>query len=162
MARSAISKVQLRKSGGFTVQGYNELIDNLNTVIDRTTAEKLKSGFLAGAMIVRDAAKANAPDNKKRKTGYHLKEAVFAAPGKKTASDTLVGVSRSRRKTGSPSAPHGILVHEGTQDRKTKSGANRGRVVANPFFKRAVEQTKGKVAAKIVDTMKVAVFGGIK
>jgi HK97 gp10 family phage protein len=154
MARAAVGKVALRKQGAFTVDGYNESIDKVNRILDGMQSDNLKGTFLKGAMLIRDKAKQNAPYGKDRKSGFHLKDAIFAAPGATDKSDALVGVSRSRRKTGHPAAPHGLLVHEGTKERQTKKGANRGKVNANPFFKRALAETKDQVGQIIITGLK--------
>jgi hypothetical protein len=43
----------------------------------------------------------------------------------------------------------GHLVEKGTKERKTKSGASRGKVTSDPFMEPAWEQTKGQVESGV-------------
>jgi hypothetical protein len=63
--------------------------------------------------------------------------------------ETNTGPRRGRGKGQRGFAGH--LVEYGTKQRKTKKGANRGKMTAEPFMEPAWEQTKGKVEASIND-----------
>lgn len=146
MARSAISKVTIRKTGNFSVEGLNQFYDNVERVLDRTSAENLKGVFMKAGMVLRDRAKANAPF----RTGK-LRNAIFAAPGNPDKPNVLVGVSRSKRKTGAPPAPHGILIEYGTS-----------KMQARPFFRPAITETKGQMAEIIITGFKKTIEDAVK
>ena len=59
--------------------------------------------------------------------------------------EVLVGPRRTRTHKGH----HGILVEKGTKQRRTKSGANRGIMPAQPFAEPAFNQTKDTVINRI-------------
>ncbi len=146
MARSAITKPQLRKAGDLTISGLDEILDNLANVIDKTAAEILKGVFMDAGKVLRDRAKANAPV----RTGL-LRSAIFAAPGRPDKSDVLVGVSRSKRKTGAPSAPHGVLIEFGTV-----------KMTARPFFRPAIDSTKSQMGKIIIDGVRQTIEDAVK
>lgn len=61
--------------------------------------------------------------------------------------ETHTGPRRGRGQRGFA----GHLVEYGTKTRKTKKGANRGKMTAKPFMEPAWEATKGKVESSIND-----------
>jgi HK97 gp10 family phage protein len=141
----------LRRSKVVDIEGIDALYDNMERIVGNTGAEKLKPVFFDAGAALRDQAKNNAPYDPRRKEGYHLREAIFCAPGQKGEPNVLVGVSRSRRKRGKPSAPHGILVEYGT-----------ARMQAQPFFRPAIAQTTAKMRDIIVTGIDDAIQGALK
>ena len=142
MPRQAVTRATLRKAGKhWDISGVDELIDNVERVLKHTSAKELKGVYFEAGKLPRDRAKALAPYNPKRKTGTHLRDAIFVAPGEPEESNVLVGVSR-KRKGG---APHGLLIEYGVNRAKT------GNVPARPFFRPAVAETR-QAMAKIIIT----------
>jgi HK97 gp10 family phage protein len=133
------------------IEGLDTLYDNLERIVGNTTAEKLKPTFFQAGAALRDQAKNNAPYDPRRKKGYHLREAIFCAPGQKNEPNVLVGVSRSRKKRGAPSAPHGILVEYGTV-----------KMPAQPFFRPAIAQTKETMTKIIITGIEKAIGDSLK
>lgn len=71
---------------------------------------------------------------------------VIRARGKRSE---LGLVFAGPRRVGRNRGHHGHLVEYGTKARKNKSGANRGKMTADPFMEPAWNQSKGKVLDSI-------------
>jgi HK97 gp10 family phage protein len=134
--RQAITRASLRNSKVFSIDGLQQAFDKMEVIIDKTSAEALKSVYYEAGTLLRDKAKSIVPVATGR-----LRDAIFCAPGTPSEPNVLVGINRSRSrqsKTGLPTAPHGMLVEYGTT-----------RMAARPFFRPAVQQTRAPMAAKI-------------
>jgi HK97 gp10 family phage protein len=98
-----------------------------------------------------DKAKLLAPEGP---TG-NLVDSIGTQPtgikSQRSLGETRTGPRRGRGKGQRGFAGH--LVEYGTKTRKTKKGANRGKMTADPFMEPAWEQTKGKVEASINDEL---------
>jgi HK97 gp10 family phage protein len=141
----------LRTSKVVDIEGLDGLYDNLERIVGAVAAERLKPTFFEAGAALRDQAKNNAPYDPRRKEGYHLRESIFCAPGQKNEPNVLVGLSRSRKKRGKPSAPHGILVEYGTS-----------KMAAQPFFRPAITQTSGRMRDIIITGVEKAISEAIK
>ena len=146
MARSAITKPQLRKAGDLTISGLDGILDNVNNILNKTRAEELKGVFMEAGKVLRDRAKANAPV----RTGL-LRSAIFVAPGKPDHADVIAGVSRSKKKTGAPSAPHGLLIEYGTV-----------KMSSRPFFRPAITETKDTMGKIIITGVRQIIEDAVK
>lgn len=139
MARSAVTKPQLRKSGDLTIEGLDKILDNLDNVLNKTRAEELKGVFMDAGKVLRDRAKANAPV----RTGL-LRSSIFAAEGKPDKADVVVGVSHK-------TAPHGHLVEYGTV-----------KMSARPFLRPAITSSKAQVGSIIITGVRGIIDSAIK
>lgn len=135
--RSVISGSRNSISGdarkAFQIEGLDEIQRKLGDIIDAVNGKKVKEVYLEGAIILRDEAKKNAPYDPKRKSGTHLRDAIFAARGDDNKPNVLVGV---RYK----SAPHAHIVEYGSV--KTS---------AHPYIRPAIAATGSKIASTIND-----------
>lgn len=93
----------------------------------RRVASDVKELALEAGTVVRDAARANAPYDPNRKTGTHLRDAIFVDSGDPEKPDVLVGVNYRL-------APHAHLQEHGSS-----------RTVAHPYMRPAIEQTRSRV-----------------
>lgn len=152
---------KLTEIHGFQVftrlEGYDSLVDKLEALMDRTEAENLKAIYLQAAMVVRDRAKMLAPNDPGRKKGYHLRDAIFAAPGKPEKANALVGVN-SNWRSARPNAPHAHIIEHGTAPRMTKAGKFTGVGPAHPFLRPAIVQSKAEVARIVLDGIRKEVL----
>lgn len=132
----------------FKVEGLAELQANVNKIIKRTSAEKLKEVFLHGAKVVRDEAKELAPVRTSKLQRLPppgvLKAAIFAAPGDPRKSDALAGVSMKSAAKGG--APHAMLVEYGTS-----------KMEPQPFMRPAIAAARPAVARIIADGIREAI-----
>jgi len=90
------------------------------------------------ADMIRDEIKAEAPVDEGK-----LVDAVYArmAAGGNVAE---VGVDQSKG-----GAPHAHMVEYGTSQRATGSGASRGKMGRNPFFRRGLERSRNRAIEEI-------------
>jgi HK97 gp10 family phage protein len=142
--------VSVKKGAGFVamrVEGYDSLLDKVQKSIDSTDAVALKGVFVQGARIVRDRARIIAPYDEGRKKGYHLRDAIFAGPGKPELPNALVSVNSNWRSS-LPNAPHARMIERGTS-----------KMPANPFFRTAKTQTKAEVTRVVLDGIRKAATG---
>ena len=95
-------------------------------------------------MIVRQGKANLAASDVKVRTG-NLKGS-FKKLTKKSQLKGYAGFSR-------PKGAAAHLIDRGTKMRVTKSGANRGRVIGNYFWTRAVEETKEKAQRELMDSI---------
>ncbi len=143
MARSAVTKVTIRKEGGFTKESIQTAYDIIGDVIDRPSAEALKGDFITAGEILKGALLAGAAydPNRRRKTP-HLRQGIFLAkntqPGKPYV---LVGVAF-------PRTPQGYWLEYGTS-----------KMQAHPWFKRIMLAVRSQMAQIIADGVKRTVTG---
>lgn len=104
------------------------------------------------AKVTVDKAKLLAPEGP---TGNLVDSIGTIATGSKSQRALGETFTGPRRKGGHKGFA-GHLNEFGTKIRKTKRGANRGKMIAKPFMAPAWEQTKGKVEALISDELGMA------
>lgn len=131
--RLAINKASLRKYNNLSVEGYGDLVDNLNNVLDKTEAENLKGVFMKAGRVGQESVK-NAYEPH-RKTG-RLELSVFVAPGKPDKANVLVGVKFK-------SAPEGYWLEYGTVKQP-----------ATPLFRPAITAAKPEMSRIVVNGMR--------
>lgn len=133
--------------------GEKELEKILKTMSGRA-AERISSAALSGGLTVlrREMRKA-APVGK---TGQ-LKKSIGSRNEKNKRNGirtAKAGINVGRTRKTTVRAPHGHLVALGTKERFTKSGASRGRVVANGFIQSATSAAQGQLTAAMVKRAK--------
>ncbi len=147
MARSVVTAGRLSK-----IEGVQEMLDKIATIMDRTTAENLKDTFLEAGAVVQQLVIAGAPyDDKHRvrmlKNGTewpHLRDAVFLTKGRSNVPNVIVGISHRR-------APQGIWVEYGTEHSQ-----------AEPFFRPAVNSSRPMVASILIDGLNEIIQNSVK
>ena len=119
------------------IEGLAELQAKIGEIMSRTTGQEAKRVFMKGAIILRDRARELAPV----KTG-RLRSAIFAAYGKPTSQDVLVGVSYRI-------APHAHLVEYGTKW-----------AAPHPYMRPAVSQARTAVVQTIASGFREIIADG--
>lgn len=144
MARAAVTKVTIRKEGGFTKESVQGAYDKIGEVIDRASAEELKNDFAAAGQVLKSAELAAAPyDPHRKRESPHLIEGIFLAkntqPGK---AYVLVGVKFGR-------TPQGYWLEYGTSGMR-----------AHPWWRKAMLAVRPQMAQIIAAGMKRTIAGG--
>lgn len=140
MARPKLVRLRsTMKSKSFGVEGLDQMYDNMERVLDATSAKELKKDFMVAGSLLRDEARGNAP----YRTGK-LRASIFVDEGDPAKADVLVGVNLRK-------APHALLVHYGTS-----------KMQARPFFTQAVSATRTIMAKVIVDSIQKAIQKALK
>lgn len=117
---------------GLPKEVNNKLLTTAHTNAAKFTVEKAK-------LLAPEGPTGNLVDSiGTQATGFKSQKAL---------GETRTGPRRGRGKGQKGFAGH--LVEYGTKTRKTKKGANRGKMRAKPFMAPAWEATKGKVEASI-------------
>lgn len=150
MARNLVTP-----KGKFAIaEGLPELQKRVADLVNRVdggneAGREVKQIWMKGAILIRDQARSNAPtiksDPKNPKDWQQpgvLKSAIYAAYGRDNAPNVIVGVNYRK-------APQAYWIEFGATERTTKSGANRGSVPPNPYFRPAVTQKKAEATAVI-------------
>jgi HK97 gp10 family phage protein len=109
----------------------------------------LTTAHTNAAKVLVDKAKLLAPEGPTGSLVDSIGTQATGAKNQRALGETNTGPRRGRGKGQRGFAGH--LVEYGTSQRKTKKGANRGKMTAKPFMEPAWEQTKGKVEASIND-----------
>jgi HK97 gp10 family phage protein len=109
----------------------------------------LTSAHTNAAKFLVDKAKLLAPEGPTGNLVDSIGTQATGTKNQRALGETNTGPRRGRGKGQRGFAGH--LVEYGTKQRKTKKGANRGKMTAEPFMEPAWEQTKGKVEASIND-----------
>lgn len=137
MARQAVTARQLGKvSMEIGVEGIDKINKAIEERLNRMTGMKAKKGWMRAALaIVREIR-----DNINNITGQ-LSSGVFAAYGKPTKPNVIVGVSLGGRGK----APHGWVVEHG-------HGGDAA--PPHPFFKPGVLSARPIAAAILIEEMK--------
>jgi HK97 gp10 family phage protein len=133
---------QVGQSSGFV--GQREVIAKLKEVINATNAREVKQVYYEAGTILRDQIRANAPYDPKRKSGTHLRDAVFVDEGREDAPDVLVGVNYRK-------APHAHLVEFGSV-----------KTAAKPYFRPAISQSIPRITQKIKDGLLAVIAKAVK
>lgn len=111
----------------------------------------LTKAHINAAKTLVDKAKLLAPEGPTGNLVDSIATQPTGAKSQRALGETRTGPRRGRGKGQRGFAGH--LVEYGTKVRKTKRGANRGKMTAKPFMGPAWEQTKGKVEASINDEL---------
>jgi HK97 gp10 family phage protein len=141
-----------------SVTGVKEIDNVLRALPRELTHQVLGAAHLAAAKPLIEREHLLAPVGE---TG-NLAESIggVKTPLKKASEigEVQVGPRRTRDKRGH----HGHLVEKGTKKRRTKSGANRGIMPAQPFAEPAFEQTKHQVEKNIANEVGRVVWRTMK
>ncbi len=132
MARRIITP----KGKAVRLEGMAELQEKISQIIDRATGKDVKKIHMGAALVLRDEARDLAPVLQKPKKGRVaglLRSAIFAAYGKDSVSDVLVGVNYKI-------APHAHWLEFGNV-----------RIPAQPYMRPAITATRSKVVAVIAE-----------
>lgn len=151
-------------------------IRNLDRDFDRlkgiATTTETRRAFRAGAGVMRDAARAEAPRGTKRggsKNPGLLKRAIISFLGRRRRKgEEISSFARVNIRKGRVRAPHGHLIEFGTGQRRPKNakfmafsfngGLVRARtaqgVTANSYFQRAVSRSGGKVLDAVTASLR--------
>lgn len=117
------------------VEGVDELLQVLDTLgAPKATKRVARVGLNAGLTVIASAQRRSTPVGKNKR----LKRAI----GKRLKKNRQNGIHEAKAginvaKKGNKRAPHGPIVALGTRMRKTRTGANRGRVRVNNWIQRA-------------------------
>lgn len=134
--------------------GKDEFSRTLLELAKSLPNEKTEPIMMEGAKIVAAAAKANAAQVTKRKTGNLLKG---------INTKFLRQISNYPRSTAAVSnAPHDHLVEYGTAPRRQKNGRYTGSMPAHPFFRPAVDTNKGRIQNQIIEKFWGLIMGACK
>lgn len=135
------------------VEGIKEADLRLRAAGDEFAAKRIKEILMPVALYIRDRAKALVKRSSMGDLDHiHLRDAIFAVPGKKDDPSVVVGVDRKK-------APHAHLVEFGhanwTGGRRRKgTGKKAGRrVPPHPYMRPAGDSAKGR----IIDTTQNAI-----
>lgn len=130
--------------------GLNKVYEQMEAVINRTTAPEVKRIYMGAALVLRDEARDLAPLLKKATKGHVpglLKKAIFAAYGDPSKASVIVGVNYKI-------APHAHMIEFGTGPRTDSKGHNRGSVPAQPFMRPALTASRTKCVAIITEGLR--------
>ncbi len=142
MARSVVTSGRLSK-----IEGVQEMLDKLSSLLDRTTAEQLKNTvFMDAGAALQHEIKVRAPKGWKEmhRKFPHLRDSVFLAKGRSNAPNVIVGVSHKV-------APQGIWVEYGTEHSP-----------AYPFFRPAIAASRDHVAYILITGIDAVIQGAVK
>jgi hypothetical protein len=117
------------------------LIDGLSD-IDKD--KSIKSGLRAASNVFINAGRANLKARMKDKKGVsgNLGKS-FVSKLKRSSLGALAGFNGNGN--------HSYLIDMGTENRTTKSGANRGKVTANNFWTDAIRSNETNAIAKVYE-----------
>jgi len=118
----------------------------------------LQSAHVQAVKPLVNKAKLTAPEGP---TG-NLVDSIGAVKLPVRRATSLGEVHVGPRRGGRNKGHHGHLVEYGTKPRSTKSGANRGRMKADPFMDPAWESTKDKVRVSINDELGKSLYRFMK
>jgi HK97 gp10 family phage protein len=153
MARSlATPKNKLAVAVGLP-ELQKRIADLINAVDGKSAGREVKKVWMRAALVVRDEARSRAPliksdpaHPKKWQAPGILKKAIFAAYGKDTAPNVIVGVNYGM-------APQAHWIEFGTAERQTgdmkgkstgKHAANRGSVPPQPYMRPALAAARAQ------------------
>jgi HK97 gp10 family phage protein len=141
MARRIITP----KGKSVRLEGLPELQAKISAIIDRSTGREVKKIHMGGALVLRDEARDLAPILQKPKKGRVaglLRSAIFAAYGKESTPDVLVGVNYRI-------APHAHWLEFGNV-----------RIPAQPYMRPAITATRSKIVAVIAEGYRKLLIDG--
>jgi HK97 gp10 family phage protein len=140
-------------SVSIVVTGITELDMKLANLPEKTQKKFARSALSQGMTIIRKAAIKAAP---RGPTG-NLRKSIksrFKRIKQLGITQAKVGLNvGKRRDTDKTVAPHAHLVALGTVERFNKSGASRGVMPANSFFRRATDSVHSQVEKKMADIL---------
>lgn len=127
----------------FELEGFDQFRRMLDRLPAAAQQRVVNPSLRSGARVIADATKAAAPigerGNLKRAGGF-IRVSRNGADNGPFRRALRIGF---RARGGS----HALLVDKGTGERKTKTGASRGRSPARLFFDRAVAASQARVIA---------------
>lgn len=145
--RSTFRRRVLSK-GASNVAGLPELFRKLSDLGEAVESDDVYKVLMHGAFVLRDEAKDLAPYDPARKSGTHLRDAIFAAEGDpskdKRGPNVIAGVN-------SRLAPHAVLIEKGTS-----------RMPAQPFWRPAITTVRGAVANIYAEGLKKIIAKVVK
>lgn len=123
----------------------------------------VRTGIRKGATILKRAGECNITSRVGRYSKGSLLKSITIR-NKRNKLGSLVGFIRSTKWFGLEdlegvkiAGNHAHLVDMGTVQRKTKSGANRGRMPANHFWTDAINNNKDKALSEITNAIEKAI-----
>lgn len=135
------------------VEGLKEADMMLRAAGDAFAAKRIKEILMPVAEYIRDRAKGLVNRSRTNDLDHiHLRDAIFAVPGKKDDPSVVVGVDRKK-------APHAHLVEFGHVNwtggrRRNMKGQKAGkRVPPHPYMRPAGDSAKGRM----IDTAAAAI-----
>jgi HK97 gp10 family phage protein len=156
-------------------------VRNLDRDFDRlkgiASSTETRRAFRAGAAVLRDAARTEAPRGTKRGGSRNpglLKRAIVSFLGRRRRKgEDIVSFARVNVLKGRVRAPHAHLIEFGTSERRAKSAKFmtfriNGQVVrrrtvrgvtANPYFERAVSRSGGRVLDAVTASLRKQIEG---
>jgi len=146
------------------IEGLPDLQKQIGAVIDAATGEKVRKIWMGAAMILRDRARALAPElreARKGKTAGLLRRAIFAADGDKAKPNVIVGIAYGL-------APHAHWMEYGTGERITgsKKGKKTGKrehstgaVRPQPYMRPALAQTRQEMITYMAEGYRKLIAG---
>jgi HK97 gp10 family phage protein len=134
------------------VEGLPDLQKRIADILGRTVSGfEVKKVWMKGAIIIRDEAKRLAPiiqsethNLKPWQRPGSLKAAIYAAYGKDSAPNVIVGVNYRK-------APQAKWIEYGTAERTTKTGENRGHTPAQPYMRPALITKRAEAIAAMAE-----------
>lgn len=146
MARQLVTRARLRKTPEFSIEGLDAAYDKMEELLNRISGTALKDAFLAIGQMLATELRARIPVRRtnlnRQPPPGQLRLSVFAARGKPTKPDILVGINR-RIKGGYPIGSHGHLLEYGTT-----------RMAARPFFRPTMNANRARVASMVAQVIK--------
>lgn len=122
-----------------TVQGADEVIRAMEHIVSKDVVKVLRTAVTKGSRIVAAKIRAAAPIGKTKRL---RKSVSVRSPKRKRKGEAVAKLAKVR-------APHAHLIEQGTKQRRTKSGANRGLVTPRPFSRRAFRAAQGEAVQKV-------------
>lgn len=135
---------------GVRLEGLADLRKKLRGLPPKVSRKIVPKAFRKGAGIMKAAAKAEAPESGRTGKETLKRRIVFRSIRHKRQGEVVAFVVRSK-------APHSHLIQLGTDRRRTKKGANRGRITPNDFMARAFQKTVNKVTRVIETEIKIGI-----
>ena len=140
------------------IEGEKEFYDAIDRLVKSVKPDKIEPVTFKAAQMVTRASRKEAPVGP---TG-NLKKSVRTKRLRRFGSTPAPSISAINRKK----APHAHLVHDGTGERIAKRGRYRGRrfgrMTAQPFHRKAWNETKGNVLGYIEKEVKKLIDGAVK
>lgn len=129
-------RIVTAKGKAVRLEGLAELQEKIAAIVDRATGKEVKRIHMSAAIVLRDEARDLAPVLKKPQKGRVaglLKSAIYAAYGKDSAPDVLVGVKYKI-------APHAHWLEFGNV-----------RIPAQPYMRPAINASRSMCVSIIAD-----------
>lgn len=159
------------------VLGVKALGRDFERLAKVATTTETRRAFRAGAGVIRDEARKQAPRGRSKdgaKQPGQLRRAIVSFLGRRVRKgEDVISFARVNVLAGRIKAPHGHLVEFGTSERKPKRGRFMtfragGKVIrakrvrgmrANPFFARALGVAGGRALQMVAESLKKQIEG---